>query len=203
MKIKLPIVSILFLLALSIANPTFAAEQLDIETKSIYVTAVDGLNIRTGPGLEYDRIDCVPYGTELQKLDYGMEETWSAILFNDDIFYVYNDYTSYKKIEDFQPKTSTFTTEQYSASTFKKLGVIYYGGYRWTWYSEKVLPGGGLNIPGRHSDSNNYICDENDYICLASNDLSKGAIVNTPFGKQGKIYDCGCDSGTLDVYVSW
>ena len=93
--------------------------------------------------------------------------------------------------------------EWYSADELRFLGVIYAGDFRWTWYSQNVLPGGGLQIPGRHVDENGYICDENDRICLASSDLEWGTIVTTPFGKEGCIYDCGCASGTLDVYVDF
>lgn len=50
---------------------------------------------------------------------------------------------------------------------------------------------------------NTGVCDENNYICLASSSLPKGTIVDTPFGKRGKVYDCGCLSYILDVYVSW
>lgn len=82
-------------------------------------------------------------------------------------------------------------------------GVINWGGYRWTWYSQRVLPGTGLAIPGRHVDESGYVCDADNYICLASSDLAKGTVVPTPFGKSGKIYDAGCASGTLDVYVNW
>jgi hypothetical protein len=79
--------------------------------------------------------------------------------------------------------------------------VIYYNGYIFKYYSEKVLPGEGLKIPGRHSDGN-FVRDENGYICVASSDLPKGTVVDTPFGK-GKVYDTGCPSGVIDVYVSW
>lgn len=51
----------------------------------------------------------------------------------------------------------------YSARRFKRLGVVYYGGYKYTYYSDLVLHGGGLKIPGRHYDENGYICDENSY----------------------------------------
>ena len=91
----------------------------------------------------------------------------------------------------------------YSASYFMNMGVIHWNGWKWTWYSERVLPGGGLNIPGRHADSNGYICDSNDYICLSSSSLSKGTIIATPFGKSGKVYDTGCAGNVIDVYVSW
>lgn len=84
-------------------------------------------------------------------------------------------------------------------------GRISWGGSSWTWYSEKVLPGGGLNIPGRHVDEDGFVCDENGYICLAAdgNYIAYGTVIDTPLGRPGKIYDCGCDYGTVDVYVSW
>lgn len=84
---------------------------------------------------------------------------------------------------------------------FRRAGVVYYNGYKFTYYSEKVLPGPGLKIPGRHSDGN-FVRDGDGYICVASCDLPKGTVVDTPFGK-GKVYDVCRDSGTIDVYVSW
>ena len=118
--------------------------------------------------------------------------------------------TTTKLVETTKPKeteaqiTKSETSKTlYSASYFMNMGVIYWNGWRWTWYSERVLPGGSLNIPGRHADSDGYICDSNDYICLSSSSLSKGTIVATPFGKSGKVYDTGCASDVIDVYVSW
>jgi len=84
---------------------------------------------------------------------------------------------------------------------FRRAGVVYANGYKYTWYSEKVLPGKGLKIPGRHSDGN-FVRDGDGYICVASSDLPKGTVVDTPFGK-GKVYDTGCPSGVIDIYVSW
>lgn len=91
----------------------------------------------------------------------------------------------------------------YSASEFQFQGVIWYNGLKWTYYSDYVLEGSGLDIPGRHYDENNYICDSNGYIVLASCDYAKGTILNTPLGKQGKIYDYCPTSGIIDVYVHW
>lgn len=62
----------------------------------------------------------------------------------------------------------------YSPPYFKRIGVIYWNGWRWTWYSERVLPGTGLHIPGRHTDEQGYIRDGDGYICVASDVLSKG-----------------------------
>ena len=91
----------------------------------------------------------------------------------------------------------------YEPTHFHYHGLLRWGGWKWTWYSEKILPGHALVIPGRHVDEDGYICDEDNYICLASSSLARYTIVDTPFGKKGKVYDTGCAYDTLDVYVSW
>lgn len=91
----------------------------------------------------------------------------------------------------------------YSPSEFMNAGVIEWGGWKWTYYSERILPGEGLWIPGRWTDSDGYVCDENGYICLASTSAERYSIVETPFGRTGKVYDTGCDYGVMDVYVNW
>ena len=105
--------------------------------------------------------------------------------------------------EEIEVETEEITNVYYSSGDFQYTGVLYWNGWRWTWYSQRVLPGDGLNIPGRHVDDNGYICDGDGYICLASSTLDYGTIVDTPFGKSGKVYDSGCDSDVLDVYVDW
>lgn len=93
----------------------------------------------------------------------------------------------------------------YSPDKFQNSGVISWGGYNWTYYSELVLPGDGLNIPGRHTTEDGYVCDGDGYIVLAAdlNMLPRYSIVDTPFGREGKVYDTGCAYGVLDVYVRW
>jgi hypothetical protein len=83
------------------------------------------------------------------------------------------------------------------------MGVIRWGGYKWTWYSQKVLPGGGLRIPGRHVDKSGYVCDKKGYIVIAHRTLKKGKVINTPLGKKAKVYDRCPTKGIVDVFVSW
>ena len=87
-----------------------------------------------------------------------------------------------------------------SVSELRFMGVVYSNGWRFTWYSESVLPGPGLDIPGRHHDSG-MVCDGDGYICVASSDLPRGTVVPTPLGRAGKVYDSGCASGTIDLYL--
>ena len=81
-------------------------------------------------------------------------------------------------------------------------GVNYYNGRKETWYSQRVLPGGGLDIPGRHVDGDGLIRDEEGYICVAASDLEYGTLVETSLG-MGKVYDTGCAPGTTDIYTDW
>ena len=93
---------------------------------------------------------------------------------------------------------------KYYPSQFRSKGVVYWHAKKYTWYSQRVLPGGGLNIPGRHLDSRGYVCDKDGYIVLASTSINKGRIIATPFGRYGKVYDTGVPSSNwFDVYVGW
>ena len=75
-----------------------------------------------------------------------------------------------------------------------------WGGYKFTYYSQSVLPGGGLSIPGRHINADGYVSDGDGYIVLASS-APKGSVINTPFGYQGKVYDRGTVGNHYDVYI--
>lgn len=102
-------------------------------------------------------------------------------------------------------KTQQPVTEHIYDRYLTKRGGVYhnpYTGLKETWYSQRVLPGGGLDIPGRHVNDEGFVCDEDGYICVASSTYSKGAIIETSRG-MGKVYDSGCAPGILDIYTNW
>lgn len=84
----------------------------------------------------------------------------------------------------------------------KSAGKIIYNGHIETWYSQRVLPGGGLNIPGRHVASDGTIRDKDNYICVASDTLPKGSTIMTSLG-MGKVYDTGVGHSGIDIYTDW
>lgn len=104
-----------------------------------------------------------------------------------------------KKVVPAAPKAAS-SSAQYSLRQFSQAGVVFWGGYKFTWYEQVVLPGGGLVIPGRHVNANGYIADKDGYIVLAS-DKPKGTVIPTPFGAPGKVYDRGTTGNWLDVYI--
>ena len=116
-----------------------------------------------------------------------------------------NDYSSENYDVNYNTYDNYNSDAIYSSSEFQNTGVIDWGGYKWTYYSELILPGEGLDIPGRHTTEDGYVCDGDGYVVLAAdlNMLPRYSIVDTPFGRTGKVYDTGCSYGTLDVYVGW
>ena len=98
--------------------------------------------------------------------------------------------------------------KSYNVETDVKLnsyiGVVYFNGHKETYYSQNVLPGGGLRIPGRHVAEDGTVRDEEGYICVAAdwNYLPYGATVLTSLG-PARVYDTGCDYGVVDIYVNW
>lgn len=99
-----------------------------------------------------------------------------------------------------QPMVESGSPLLYTLDTFLFSGVINWGGYHFTYYSQSVLPGGGLSIPGRHINAMGYVADGDGYIVLANN-APIGTVINTPFGAPGKVYDRGTYGNHFDVYV--
>ena len=85
-----------------------------------------------------------------------------------------------------------------------KKGVYYFNNHKETYYSQKVLAGGGLNIPGRHVAEDGTIRDEDGYLCVAADFgfMTRGSCLMTSLG-PAKVYDTGCQYGVIDIYVNW
>lgn len=196
----------------TIEEPIIAKEEP--ETYTIMYATV-GLNIREQPNKESNIIDVVNINTELTTVDNSNENGWTKIKMNDNYYYVASKYLSNTKVKikpkiventkkntNTDTKNNTSTNNKNTGVLTKSKGVNYFNGHRETWYSQKVLPGKGLKIPGRHVDSRGLVCDGDGYICVASSDYPKGTIVETSLG-TGKVYDSGCASGTIDIYCNW
>ncbi len=84
----------------------------------------------------------------------------------------------------------------------RSLGRIKFNGHWETWYSQKVLPGKGLKIPGRHVDKDGLIRDGNGYICVATTLVKMGEKIQTSLG-MGKRYDYCGTANTVDIYTNW
>ena len=170
-----------------------------VETYTTMYTKT-GLNIRLEPSMTSEILDTVGVNTELQTVDDSENDGWIKIKLDDRYYYVASEYLSKEKVV-IKPKV-TYQQKSGSGILTKSKGVNYFNGHKETWYSQRVLPGGGLNIPGRHVNEQGLVCDGDGYICVASSDYPKGTIVETSLG-TGKVYDCGCASGIIDIYTDW
>ena len=101
-----------------------------------------------------------------------------------------------------QAASASYVADSGYNHPFRSQGRANDGTWNYTWYSQRVLPGGGLDIPGRHVTEDGFVRDADGNICVASDDLDQGAEIETPYGK-GKVYDTGSGSGNLDLYTDW
>ena len=101
---------------------------------------------------------------------------------------------------------SAYSSDDYiTTDEFIDCGIINYNDNIFTYYSENVLPGNGLDIPGRYTDDEGYVCDEDNYVVLATPDediYPRYSTIELPTGRIGKFYDY-CPEGSIDVYVNW
>lgn len=180
---------ICMVLALSVPVSVKAASTTEyVQTKEKMKTTgytQKKIKFKALPATSSKTLGKIKINTEIKYRSYNKK--WAITVYNGQLGFVQKKYLKSSK---------------YTPAYFKRMGVIGYNGWRWTWYSQRVLPGGGLRIPGRHVDSRTgFICDKNGYICLASNNIPYGSTVDTPFGRRGKIYDSGTSG--IDVYCDW
>ena len=83
----------------------------------------------------------------------------------------------------------------------RSAGIVNWGGYTFTWYSQNVLPGGGLDIPGRHVNGAGFVCDGDGYI-VAATAMGRGTTGNSPWGAW-KSYDTGVSGNVVDLFTNW
>lgn len=198
---------------------------------SICLITQDWLRVRSSPSLDGYVLDVATPNTVVDVVELR-DDGWAVVLYAGQTAYMYAEYlgnyfvdgidmesdgvTAYGGtaddvsddggtwVEGTHAVNTYYQPQYYTAEDLYLYGVIEYGEYRYTWYSERVLPGGGLDIPNRHIDADGFVVDGDDYICLASDRYEKGTVVYTPFGKDGKVYDCGPGADDiLDVYVNW
>lgn len=161
--------------------------------KTTYRYTTQTVSLKEYKGSNAPTVTKVKRNTKLTVIKSG--KTWTYVRYKRMPMWVKTKYLASRR----SPK-------KYTAKQFRFSGVLTWGGKSWTWYSQRVLPGRGLKIPGRHVDSNGFVCDKDNYIVVASTPAMKRkhTIVPTPFGKFGKCYDCGAGGGNWrDVYVAW
>lgn len=91
-------------------------------------------------------------------------------------------------------------TQEGGEIDFMQQGVIYDGGIRFTWYSSNTC--WHYRTDEWTAGDDGIYRDSEGYVVVASDDDMQGDVVSTPFG-EGRVYDSGCGSGTIDVYTNF
>lgn len=196
-------------------------------TVTLYTT--DYLRVRSEPSTDASIIDVFAPGTAVNATDCTNKYNgWVQIQYDDTHkYYMHSDWLTMcvpeidetenlvdvleeEPQESEEPDYNTYTDDNYtygiSPEEFQDMGVVEYNGYYYTYYSELVMPGENLYIPGRWTDSDGFVRDENGYLCLAANTpetMDRFSYVDTPWG-TGVIYDYGTGNDIyIDVYVGW
>mgnify|MGYP001325786120 CR=1 FL=1 len=132
----------------------------------------------------------------------GIRNTKDLII--DDVVYIFNNSgVVIEKRANTKYPMEAGSTSVYSIGDFEWMGIVNWGGKKFSYYSERVLPGYGLRIPGRYTEDG-FVRDGDGYIVLASDYYAKGTIISTPFGADGKVYDrfgTGQPASRFDVYT--
>lgn len=173
---------------------------IEIETDMVYISG-DNVNLRTYPSTEASVAASLNTNDTVERIH--QIEDWSAVKYLDRIYFVHNDYISLTEVE------KKVYTPIYSSSYLRRMGVVRHNGKTYTWYSQRVLPGGGLRIPGRHVSNDGYVVDENDYVAIAMNNIPMGAVIEIPFHNGfAKVYDRVGSSeyganNVIDIYTNF
>lgn len=171
---------------------------------------ISGLSEYTDDAAEYDNLDTanVKHIEELEGIRDEMNAVYAAAKQKKQEALV----AKQKQLEQ-QKEKQKQEVEQQSQQTqqsqnyhsggidLRSAGVVNWGGYRFTWYSQNVLPGGGLSIPGRHVNGAGFVCDGEGYI-VAATALGRGTTGDSPWGAW-RSYDTGVSGNTVDLYCNW
>lgn len=172
-------------------------------------TVTTDLYVRQQPTTESNFIKVLPCGMVIETIENG--SNWDKVETEDCIGYVRNKYLAATEVDeskvaiDNQETQITVSAQKiYSKEEFIHQGVINWNGWNWTYYLLSMFPGStSTPVQGKHVNEDQFVCDGDGYVILASVDLPPYTVVKTPFGYMGKVYDTGCPSGVLDVYTDF
>ena len=192
------VVAIMMLsIGMVVQNDAYAKVTLDkieaIDMKSVVASA---LNVKEGNKEEVE--PALELSTNIE-----METTPASYIRIEKVFSEISTEEAITALNDGTLRLEYSSVYSYNGLS-KRKGSMYFNGHRETYYSEKVLPGTGLNIPGRHVADDGTIRDGDGYICVAADPgyLARGSVLITSLG-PAKVYDSGCAYGTVDIYVNW
>lgn len=144
--------------------------------------------------IDVDNAQSIKYNTQVQLLKSGKK--YSTITYAGNTYEVRTEYLSKVK-----------AVNKWKGKSFKRKGRGRWNKCSWTWYSTRQRCGKVKGVKGKHVGPRGLIMDQDGYIVLASGrkNKKKHAIVPTPFGYYGKVYDTNGRNNNkwFDVNVNW
>lgn len=187
MAILAALLAILAGVAIALVVPSAQAEEIECEW-TWKVAPSDKLNTESLQRIRKAEMQ------ETAKRAFDALREWSA----EHAVQTYEEptYEAYYEPTYYEP---TYYAPSY-ANDFASQGVVYEDGTRYTWYSSNAAY--HYRTPEWSVDSEGFYRDSDGYYVVASTDVPMGGTVDTPWG-EGKVYDTGCDSGTVDLYTTF
>ena len=185
----------LILLALLVILALAPCRSASCETVNRYATQRIGLRDSAGGKV----LKKIKRSTKVRQIRAGKK--WSKVKYKGEVYYARKKYLSSEKLPS--KKKS-----RYYINYLKTKGPVKWHGRKYTYYTSRLCPIWLLPVKGLHTDKDGFWIDSKGYIVLGSSiPLKKQrAIVATPFGKYGKVYDTGgwsTPSWLCDVATSW
>ena len=159
--------------------------------------ATQTINLRNKAGGKV--LKKVKRNTPLQQIRAGNK--WSIVKYKGKRYVTIKRYLNDEKL-------LSKAKSQYYIDYLRTTAPVNWRGRKYTYYTSKILPINKLPVEGLHLDKNGMWCDRWDYIVLGSSRANKAsrAIIATPFGKYGKVYDTGTintPSWLCDTATNW
>ena len=210
MKKKLTLGLIIFI-SLFLCQLTVQAKEL--ETQTVWVTAQDGLNIRTVPRTNGNTpAAAVQYNTELQYVMHSCAKGWILILYEGRLRYVAEDWISFEPIKEQNPEpvieqpVEEEKVEQPQAQIIQltvveeqeqQSNLTFYGSCFITHYCPCSICCG---IYSSGYTANGSLATPN-WTVAAGSDLPFGTLISIN-GQTYQVQDRGVGSGCIDIFCS-
>lgn len=109
----------------TILSPMYVNAEEANDTTTMYVTADSGLNVRKEGNIESEKIDALPYGSDV-KVKYITEDNWACVIFDDHEVYMFAGWLSEEKPKPKVENTTKHNEPSASNAYFGKCKITHY-----------------------------------------------------------------------------
>lgn len=191
---KLKKIFIASVLGTLLMSPSVVGAEILGEPISKYVTAVSGLNYRTGDSIEFEKIGALPYGNKVTVKEIT-ENDWACVEIDGQEYYMSNQWLSEEKPEIERTKQNIQVSNSASTNNVETSSGSYYGKCRITHYCNCSKCCGSYAGGPTASGS---------YPVIGRTVAMSGLPFGTKVSINGHVYiveDRGVSGNAVDIYV--